>query len=165
MVSHIKWEDILHDNWDNTSICNPQPLKANNSPFGVHNPQLIASLAHPASTHTVITLVQPLGPEPLLDSGISHVNAVDIEPTICLGLESVLFLDLGRVPDERWVFSTTLEFHPNDGVGEGLRLEDLYSLFDGFDTDTDIIRVRKVPRVNQRCVSRIGRPEADGAAG
>lgn len=87
----------------------------------------------------MIALVQTLGSQPLFDSLIGHINAVDIESTIGLRFESVLILNFGRISNIGWIFCAALEFHSDDGVGEGLRLEDLDRLFDGFYADADVI--------------------------
>lgn len=113
----------------------------------------------------MVTLVQPFSPQPLFDSFISHVDAVDVKSSVRLSFEPVLFFGFCRIPDIGWVFGTALEFHSDDCVGESLGPEDLHCLFDGFYTDTDVIRMCEVLRVDQRWIGWVGGSKANCATG
>lgn len=112
----------------------------------------------------MVALIQSLGPEPLLDPFIGHVNTVDVEPTVRLRLDSVFGFDLRRISNIRRILSTAPEFHSDGSVGQRLGLEYFDRLLDGFDGNTDVVRVRKVLRVDKRRIGWVGGLETDGSA-
>lgn len=111
----------------------------------------------------MVALIQSLGPEPLLDPFIGHVNTVDVEPTVRLSLDHIFRFDLRRISNIRRILGTAPEFHSDGSVGQRLGLKYFNRLFDGFDGNTDVVRVRKVPRVDKRWIGWVGGLETDSS--